>query len=244
MKNVAVIYDDSRTNLPGIDHFIWEGRPNRKQARSCYTEPLSWASREATKSTEEAMLPKCEVTYLPVCLPTDDEKEHRRMCFSEGHASGSFRQETLSMRSSSKVYPLLPSFFPTESTDGNSSKVVTPDDSRRQKEKFFFPVEPSPVQLTKSDNLIHILSSDDEDDQESNAPDLELALGVKWKTQKDRQRKGPAEDDDVSPSLSLSLAIPTLGKECSKPTLRPEQLLQDRPDANTALFLFGGFPDK
>lgn len=239
MKNVAIVCDDPRGNLPGIDHLISEERSNRKQAHSYSTE--SRASGETSKSTGETVLPKREVTYLPTCLPTDDEGEHKRMCFSKGYASGSFRQETLSMWSSSNVYPLLPSFLLTESTYDDISKVATLDESRRRTEKFF-QVEPSPVQNTKSDNLIHILSSDDEDDLESSTPNLELALGGRWKT-KERQWKGPAEEDDVSASLSLSLAIPTPEKENSKPILKPEQHLQDRPEVSTELLLFGSLTD-
>jgi len=243
MKNEAVFYDDSQGDLTWIDCLSWE-KSNRKRARSCSTEAVSKASDETTKSTGETMLWKDKVNYLPVCLATDGERERKKICFNKVNANNNFREETSSAWKSSKVHPLFGSFLSeqhSESRYGNS-EVVVPDNTKSQAERFFFPMQPSPVQNTQSDKLIHILSSDDEDGSESNSPDLELALGGKQRARKKRQRKEHAEDD-ISASLSLSLAIPTPKAEWQNPILKSEQHLQDRPDVNTALLLFGGFTD-
>jgi len=243
MKNEAIFYDNPRGDLTGIDHLSWK-KSNRKRARSCSTEAVSKASGETTKSTGETMLWKDNVNCLPMCSATVDEREWKKMCFSGVDASNSFREETSSVWKSSEVHPLFGRFLNeqhSESRDG-STEVVVPVITRSQAERFFFPVQPSPVQNTQSDNLIHIVSSDDEDASESNTPDLELALGGMQWAQNKRQRKDPVEDD-ISASLSLSLAIPTPKEEWQKPILKSEQHLQDRPDVNTALLLFGGLTD-
>jgi len=236
MKKEAVFYDDPQEGLKGIDRLSWE-KSNRKRARSCSTEAVSKASGETTKCSGETMLWRDKVNYLPMSLATDDEREQKRMCLSDVHASYSFREETSSVWKPSKVHSLFGSFL-NEQHSESKSEVVVPESSTRQAERFFFPVHPSPVQYTQSDSLK--LSSDDEDASEAYSPDLELALGAKQRAQKKRQWKEPAEDD-ISASLSLSLAIPTPKEEWQKPILKSEQHLRDRPDVNTALLLFGAF---
>ncbi|ONK56038.1 uncharacterized protein A4U43_C10F3500 [Asparagus officinalis] len=144
-------------------------------------------------------------------MVSNDERKQKRICYGE---------ETSSMRSSSKVHPLS-GIWNQQSTESLN----------------FFPVEPSPVQNnTKPENLIHILSSDDEDDQETKNPNLELALWGRQNAHKGRQWKNLDEDEDVSASLSLSLAVPTLEKERPKHVTNQDQ---ERPDVSTSLLLFG-----
>ncbi|XP_020261279.1 uncharacterized protein LOC109837443 isoform X3 [Asparagus officinalis] len=235
-KNVAVVCDELQGNLTGIGHVSFGERPHRKRAYSSTTNSLSQAPGYIT-SNDETTLSKHEVTYLPINFPLDDEREQKRICYSKGHGGSSLREEILSMRSLSKVHPLLPSLNdqPTESTYEDVSKV-TPGNLRKA-EKFFFPAESSPVQNTKPDNLIRILSSDDEDYKASNIPNLELALGSKWKAREQQPNEAVEDDDDISASLSLSLAMPS-PKESLKSILRPEQHLHERSDVSTAMLLF------
>lgn len=175
----------------------------------------------------------------------------------------SSRDENTTNNLSSKISPLLSSYVDEQQhVHGFCSTGTGMTENPRNAEKFFFPVDSGPVRNVVSENLIHVLSSDDEDMPESSSPDLELALGGKKKSsekevlsllfplvdRKGSQEKlpGPAVDDedDMSASLSLSLAFPgTEKKQKDKTILRTEQLLPERPCVNTSLLLFGRFID-
>lgn len=216
-------------------------KPNRKRARLSSTEDISLVSGETTKSISEIMLWKEKADYLPTYSTADRDGEQKKICFRDVHATSCLGDEISGARSSSKVHPLLTSFLGDQQRvlgDGDRVKAVMPDGSVRQPERFFFPVEPSPIENTQPETIVHVLSSDDEDALES--PDLELALGGKWRAQKKCKQDQPAEDE-VSASLSLSLAIPTPKKECLRPVMKSEQHSQERPDLNTSLLLFGSF---
>ncbi|KAK9120737.1 hypothetical protein Syun_018354 [Stephania yunnanensis] len=131
-------------------------------------------------------------------------------------------------------------------------------------ERHLFPVDSCPVNDYKPrGNFIpvQVLSSDDEDQpEEPGAPNLELALGGERRPSKpgalplfaglaDRNfdhGKQPDiatenRDDDLSSSLSLSLAFPFPDKEQSVQRVpKAEQLLPERR-VDTSLFLFGSF---
>ncbi|KAK2658446.1 hypothetical protein Ddye_004979 [Dipteronia dyeriana] len=94
-------------------------------------------------------------------------------------------------------------------------------------------------------------------------PNLELALGAETKPQNKgmlplfvgvvdknnnqvnlQDKVMDKEEDDVSASLSLSLAFPFSDKEQTTAVPKTEQLLPERHHVNTSLLLYGGFSDK
>lgn len=242
LENEGIFYHDQQGNLAGTNDLRWVDKSNRKRGRSCSVEAIPQASGEATKSASEIMPLKDSVNCLPMYSTVDDEREWKKIRSNEAYTSSSLGEKAPTARSSSKVHPLVARFFGDQlevSIDGVCVEAGMPAHSVEQKEKLFFPVEPRPIQNIQSDNLVHILSSDDEGDPEAYAPNLELALGGRWKAQK----KSQEDYGDVSASLSLSLAVPTPKKEQPAPILKPEQHLQEMPDLNAPLLLFRDFPD-
>ncbi|XP_011624581.1 uncharacterized protein LOC18437469 isoform X1 [Amborella trichopoda] len=130
-------------------------------------------------------------------------------------------------------------------------------------ERFFFPVDPGQVRecSTSGSNSWPLSMREDEGlPPDSDAPDLELALGAEKKPsneglwplisrspeKKIAPGKGPlmAEGEEDIASLSLSLSCPCSGEEkTTKPSSQTHQLLPERPRVNTSLLLFGGCSD-
>lgn len=242
MSSESLLNEDPLENLLEIDHV--SSRPNRKPMQSNAMEKLSHVLGETILRQEEA---NCSVS---------DEKECKKMKLDNGGFSGcNSTEEILNAKLSSKVHPVLSSF----TNDSIHGKTIP--ESSRSVERNFFPVDSGPVRGKKAEDFIY-LSSDDEDLPESNAPDLKLALGGKKKSlgqdilplfppkvsEKSNQDKplGPAvvDGDDVSASLSLSLAFPPLVKEqTAKSVSKTEQMMHEKPGANTSFFFFHGFAD-
>ncbi|KAG1359386.1 hypothetical protein COCNU_08G008320 [Cocos nucifera] len=209
MNNESALNNDPQEDVVEIDNI--SSRPNRKQMQSSTMEKLSHISGETILWKEEA---NCSLS---------DEKEHKKKRKLDNGGVVCCREEILS-KLSSKVHPLSSSFM------NDSIHNETIHESSGSVERNFFAVDSGPIRGKKDENFIW-LSSDDEDSPESNAPDLKLAFGGKKrsleqdflhlfppkfsvKSSKDK-RPAPAVDDgdDVSASLSLSLAFPTLEKD-------------------------------
>ncbi|XP_038974985.1 uncharacterized protein LOC103711790 isoform X3 [Phoenix dactylifera] len=259
IKLEACIDNELQEHLMEIDHLGWESRPSRKRAHSSSMQTVTRASGEPSKSTDEIMLWSERANFISL----EDEKEYKKMrSRSEIHANSSSRDENTTNNLSSQIHTLLSSYVDEQQNIHGFCSGTGMTENPRCAEKFFFPADSGPVRNVVSENFIHVLSSDDEDVPESSSPDLELALGGKKKSsekevlsllfpladRKSSQEKlpGPAMDgeDDMSASLSLSLAFPgTEKKQKDKPILRTEQLLPERPRVNTSLLLFGRFTD-
>lgn len=206
MNNESALNNDPQEDVVEIDHV--SSRPNRKQMQSSTMEKLSHISGETILWKEEA---KCSLS---------DEKEHKKRKLDNGGS----REEILRSKLSIKVHPLSSCFM------NDSIHDETIPESSGSVERNFFAVESGPMRGKKDKNFICI-SSDDEDLPESNAPDLKLTLGGKKrsleqdilplfppkfgvKSSKDKPPAPAVDDgDDVSASLSLSLAFPALEKE-------------------------------
>ncbi|XP_038982459.1 uncharacterized protein LOC103704691 isoform X2 [Phoenix dactylifera] len=253
MKDEAGTDSEQQEHLMEIDNLSWESRPSKKRSYSPSLETVTHTFCEPSKSTDEMMLWSERANISSI--KNEIEYKKIRSC-SERHAS---RDEnafcSLSLR------PLLSSYINEQQhMDGFcNGKEMT--ENTRSAERYFFPVDLGPVRNVVSENR-HVLSLDNEDMPESSTPDLELALGGKKKSSEkevlsflfplvDRKSSryklpGPAVDDedDMSASLSLSLAFPgTEKKQTDKPIIRTEQLLPERPCVNTSLLLFGSFTD-
>ncbi|KAJ6840797.1 uncharacterized protein M6B38_118710 [Iris pallida] len=253
-KGVAIFNDDPRGNKMRVDNLSRDLRPHRERACSCPTETASQASGETSRSTGDTMVWTDEAN----CLPIDDEREHKKMCYGERFPSTDLIEGTLCAKLSSKVHPLLASFSKEQHRkflDGSCQEKMIPDNPRSEG-RFFFPVDPSSVKTAKADEVIDILSSDDEETPEFNSPNSELALRGKKKAPKpetlpllfqsseaevDKEVPLVSSEDDISVSLTLSLAVPA--SKIAKPTLKSEQLMPDTPHVNTSLLLSSGFPD-
>lgn len=249
VESVVIFNDDPRGNQMEVDNLSGDLMPHRKRARSCPTETASQASGETSRSTVDTMVWTDEAK----CLPLDDEREQKKICYGEGYPTTDLREGTLCAKLSSKVHPLLASFSNEQNRnflDASCEENMNPD-HRRSEGRFFFPVEPSSVKTAKADEVIDILSSDDEDIPEFNSPDRELALrGMKkaqtpetlpllfQSSEAELSKENPqvSVDDDISVSLTLSLAVP-------EPILKSEQLMPDTPHVNTSLLLSSRFTD-
>lgn len=257
VKHEASIDNELQEQLMEIDYLSWESRPSRKRAYSSSIETVTHASGELSKSTDEIVLWSERAKFISL----EDGKKYKKMRTCSGiHANSSSRDENTTNNLSSKIHPLLSSYVDEQQHIHGFCPGTGIIENPRSAEKFFFPA--GPVRNAVSENLILVLSSDDEDMPEAGSPDLELALGGKKKSSekddlpllfplvdsKGSQEKlpGPTVDneDDMSASLSLSLAFPgTEMKQKNKPILRTEQLLPERPCVNTSLLLFGRFID-
>ncbi|KAK0591399.1 hypothetical protein LWI29_001106 [Acer saccharum] len=134
---------------------------------------------------------------------------------------------------------------------------VIPEDMGTTTERYFFPVgsqHAKDFHLGSNGMPWKELSLKDDA-----VPNLELALGAETKPQnkgmlpffvgvvdKNNNQVSPPdkEEDDVSASLSLSLAFPFSDKEQTTAVPKTEQLLPERHHVNTSLLLYGGFSDK
>ncbi|KAJ6835108.1 uncharacterized protein M6B38_124055 [Iris pallida] len=253
-RSVAIFNDDPRGNQMEVDNLSGDLMPRRKRARSCPTDTASQASGETSRSTGDTMVWTDEIN----CLPFDDEREQKKMCYGEGYPSTDVREGTVCGELSSKVHPLLASFSNERHIkflDGGScEEKMIPENPRS--EGRFFPVEPSSVKSAKADEVIEILSSDDEHSPEFSSQNRELGLKGKKKSQNPetlpllfqpseakfcKENPQVSVEDDISLSLTLSLAAPA--SKVVKPIFKSEQLVPDTPHVNTSLFLSSGFTD-
>uniref|UniRef100_A0A1D1YD19 Bromodomain adjacent to zinc finger domain protein 1A n=1 Tax=Anthurium amnicola TaxID=1678845 RepID=A0A1D1YD19_9ARAE len=240
------------------------GLPNKKRAYSNSPEHVLQSSGEASvgASTDTLQRQKAECIVLD-----DEERESKKVkVHSKVPAFSSSGIDIFGDKISSKVHPLLANF---RNEPGHPDKVLhnrpTLPEISRKPERYLFPFDFGSTMDKKSGRSIplQILSSDDECEyrQESETPNLELALGAEkrpvkqeilplsfplvGKNKNQGKLPDPAMDDGDEPaSLSLSLAFPFSGKEqVQKPVSKTEQLLPKRPRANSSLHLFGGFAD-
>ncbi|CAL9160574.1 ASI1-immunoprecipitated protein 2 [Musa acuminata AAA Group] len=236
--------DDQVSDAIKLDDLSWESRHNKKR-------PLPSSAETIIKPTADRMLWKDEAS----CTSMNDTELKKMRLDNGGHAACSSREETLSSGLPSKIHPLPSGCL----NDGIGCDTMS--ESSKNAERFFL-IDLGTATSTKADNLIYVLSSDDEDSPESMAPDLELALWGKKRPPKTDSSPwlspnvgikrnpdkplAPAVDDgdDMLASLSLSLAFPATEKPRSaKPMTQDEQLLPDKPCINTSLLLFGGYTD-
>lgn len=254
VKNDVLFDNDQDKLLPTTDHLSCEPKPLRKRVSSWLVDTASQVSGETSKTMDGTKLWKDSLNLT--CLNNDTENKKMKFHAERHVGSCGSVEENMSGRLSSKINPLLGSFANAQlHTDSISSEPTMMAESSRSAERYVFPVDLNSVCGAETENVIHVLSSDDEEAPENNSPDLELALGGKKKPAKqemlplffplfdrrNNQNKMRVNhgDDDVPASLSLSLGFPVLEKEQkAKPLPRTEQLLP-----NTSLLLFGGFND-
>ncbi|THU71816.1 hypothetical protein C4D60_Mb04t05500 [Musa balbisiana] len=236
--------DDQVSDAIKLDDLSWESRHNKKH-------PLPSSAETIIKPTANRMLWKDEAS----CTSLNDTELKKMRLDNGGHAVCSSWEEILSSGLPSKIQPLPSGCL----NDGIGRDTMC--ESSKNAERFF-PIDLGTATSTKADNLIYVLSSEDEDSPESIAPDLELALwGKKRPPKTDSSPRlspnvgikcnpdkllAPAVDDgdDMLSSLSLSLAFPATEKpRTAKPMTQDERLLPDKPCINTALLLFGGYTD-
>ncbi|WOK92735.1 hypothetical protein Cni_G01426 [Canna indica] len=230
-----------------------ESVSNWKRAKLSSVVTIKTSSGHLLPPTADTML----CTDESSCTSLSDEKEHKKVSLDNGgSADCRSRDETLSSRLFSKMESI-----PSGLINGGMDYEAVSEGSKNA-ERYFFPIDPGPTTSKKADNLVYVLSSDDEDSPESNTPDLELALGGKRRTRKQdilplsspnvgEKRKRdmlstPAVDDgdDTPASLSLSLGFPASKKtQTAKSNSETEQLLPDKPCINTSLLLFGHYTD-
>ncbi|KAJ6851488.1 uncharacterized protein M6B38_259265 [Iris pallida] len=253
LTNESVLYDGPQGNQMEVDHLSQEFRPNQKRAHSCSTETGSQASGETSRSTGDPTM----WTDNASCSPFKDEREQKKMCYSERHLSTGFREETFCAKLSSKVHPLLVASFSNKEhrkfLDVSCGEAIIHDSPSDGK---FFPLEPSPLKTAKADEVVYIVSSDDEETPGSNTPNLELVLGSEKRAPKPKTRhllfqsvdrevgqKNPlvSAADDEDAALSLSLAVPA--SKVARPILQSQQLMSDTPHVNTSLLLFSASTD-
>ncbi|XP_064982690.1 protein PARALOG OF AIPP2-like isoform X2 [Musa acuminata AAA Group] len=234
-----------------VDRLSWKLKPNQKRAQSISFETIKNSSGCMLKRSSDVMLWKDEASFTSLT----DEKVHKKTRLdSGGHLPCISTGENLSSSISSEMQPLL------SCLTNDSIYCENVSESLKNAERHFFPIDPGPQTSTKADNLVYVLSSDDEDSPESNAPDLELGLGRKKrpieqdifpllspkvgeKSHRDKMPASAVDCDDLRASLSLSLAFPASEKaQTVKPIPQAEQLLPDKPCINT-LLLFGGYKD-
>lgn len=246
-SSVAIIDDDDpRQNVLEADCLN-----NKKRGRSCSIERVLQHAHGMSNSAAEMVQLRERQSWISM----EDDRELKKNCYADVRT---VTEVHVSNRLSSKIHPLYSSIL-TQQIEGEpiNSQPVKPVNSRTT-ERCFFPTDLCPVQNNKSANIIHIPSSDDEETPESCTPDLELALGGKSKSSKPAASPLPFasaggkqhmqlgfsgdDEDDLSASLSLSLGFPAAERERSaKNIFKKEQVLPEKPQANTSLLLFGRF---
>ncbi|XP_043715589.1 uncharacterized protein LOC122663985 [Telopea speciosissima] len=188
-----------------------------------------------------------------VSILVDGESENKKMkqCFSEELVC-----------SSSKGLPGFP--VKEQRYDGAYENVMI-SENLRATERHFFPMDFGPVRDHRFGSTSvpwMVRSSGERDGLESEAPNLELALGPKQgrlalfgqtiseANNNDKRleslMKNKDNDDNCESagSLALSLAFPFSEKEqIVRPVSRMEQILPERHQVNTSLLLFGRFSD-
>ncbi|XP_077236950.1 uncharacterized protein LOC143878543 isoform X2 [Tasmannia lanceolata] len=238
----------------------WELISSRKGPHSDSPETASEASGESSRKTSQTMVYKEKMDRMEVECGKECKK--MKLCRSESSDRTSSQEQSFGYGFSPKIFDLDASPVREE----QKANCVYGDSGLPKNsgtfERYFFPVDSDPVRDCKAGNdsiPLQIISSDDEDQSESDVPNLELALGGKKKSPKggnlpfflqlidDKSNKNklpdPVKDDgdDVfSASLSLSLASPLSKKErTAKPVSKTEHLLPESHHVNTSVLLFG-----
>ncbi|XP_077235297.1 ASI1-immunoprecipitated protein 2-like isoform X2 [Tasmannia lanceolata] len=254
-----------------LNRNMWNGLVNKENS-SCelmssrkhpHSDCSKTISEEFSKKTSQTIVFREKTDRIAV----EGEKECKKIkkCDIESSAGTNSQEQSSGYGFSPKIFDLDRSPLEDQKKDCVCDDTLLPESSGTT-ERFFFPVDSGPVRDCKSGNSIpmQIISSDDEDQPESDFPNLELALGAEKKStkkgvlpfflefidEKNSKNKLPPDpvkddgDDDVSASLSLSLAFPFSEKErIVKPVSKTKQFFPEGHHVNTSLLLFGGFPD-
>lgn len=249
-KNSVKIEPHPEEKLKEVDCLSWDSKPNSKRTHSqlerLYGERLE--SSKANKWQDERD------------VPMEEEPEHKRIKYDEeNHTSACYREDqNMGYRSPSNVQPSLTSYLEEKQNDSSVNYSHAMTERSHCLERCFFPVDFCLDRRELTENFRYFLPPVDEDTPQSNSPDLELALGGKKPSPKkeafqpffplvyDRRldklsdsTTAKHDDDDISESLSLSLAFPGMErKRTGTPVKR-----HDPPGVNTSLILFGGFSD-
>lgn len=234
-----------------VDCLSWDSKPNMKHTHS-WSETLYGERSESI----EAYKWKDEKD-----VPIEEEREHKRTKYDEeGRISAGYREEDTNMgyRLPSNLQPSLTSYLEEKQNGGGGNYNHAMTERSQCTERCFFPVEYScPSRSKLMESFRYFLPPIDEDTPQSNAPDLELALGGKKPSSKketfqsffplvyDRKLEklsssttaADHDEDDLSESLSLSLTFAGMERKRTGKSVKR----QDPPGVNTSLILFGGF---
>lgn len=245
-KECSVIEFGTKDNIMKIDCLSWGSKPNMKRAHTC-----SATYGEASQSTDGANTWQEKAGYF--C--SEDDLEHKRMKhYSEGHGTGSHRDQSIDGRSPFKVQPFVTSYLHEQQQRYGVNYGIVMTESLRCTERSFFPVDACPLRNNVVENFGYFISRDDEASQEPDTPDLELSLGGKKQSLKKeifasfhpsvdkgglyKLSGSTFSEDDTSACLSLSLTSPDMEKKNTENPV-PKEL----HGGNTILNLFGGSTD-
>lgn len=220
----------------------WEVRSSRKRPCVISYDTASEASVETSMKMNTD------------CILFGRETEYKKMKLNSDVVS---EEQILGDRFSSKMCCPYPSFQSKEQKDAHVC-----EDRLKTTERHLFPMDLGPVGDLKAGSIVpwQILPSNDEKLQESDSPNLELALGAKNKPFKevlplfaeleddrsDRNKlldkvKGAGDDASASPpSLGLSLSVK---EQTAKSVTVTEPLLPEKSHGNRSLLLFGRLID-
>ncbi|RWR87402.1 hypothetical protein CKAN_01634300 [Cinnamomum micranthum f. kanehirae] len=228
----------------------WEVRSSRK--RPCV---ISYdTASEASVETSMKMTHTVAWRENTDCILFGSETEYKKMKLNSDVVS---EEQILGDRFSSKMCCPYPSFQSKEQKDAHVC-----EDRLKTTERHLFPMDLGPVGDLKAGSIVpwQILPSNDEKLQESDSPNLELALGAKNKPFKevlplfaeveddrsDRNKlldkvKGAGDDASASPpTLGLSLSVK---EHTAKSVTVTEPLLPEKSHRNRSLLLFGRLID-
>lgn len=236
--------------VKGVDCLNWDSKPNLKRIHP-WSERLYGERLESIKANE---------WQDERDAPMEEEPKHKRIKYDEeSHTSAGHREDqNMGYRLPSKVQPSLTSYLEEKQNGSSVNYSHAMTERSHCIERCFFPVDFCPDKRELMENFRCFLPPVGEDTRQSNSPDLELALGGKKPSPKqetfqpfyplvydrrfDKLSDSTAanqDDDDISESLSLSLAFPGMErKRTGTPVKR-----QDPPGVSTSLILFGGFSD-
>ncbi|URD86015.1 PHD [Musa troglodytarum] len=236
----------TKDNIMKIDCLSWGSKPNMKRAHTC-----SATSGEASQSTNGANTWQEKAGYF---CPEDNVEYKRMKHYSEGHGTGSLRDQSIDGRSPFKVQPFVTSYVHEQQQRYGVNYGIVMSESLRCTERSFFPVDAYPLRNNVVENFRYSVSRDDEASREPDTPDLELSLGGKKQSLKkeifasfhpsvDKGRLyklsgSTFSEDDMSARLSLSLASPDMEKNNTE---NPVSTKLHR--SNTFQNLFGGSTD-
>ncbi|CAL9079714.1 unnamed protein product [Musa textilis] len=236
----------TKDNIMKIDCLSWGSKPNMKRAHTC-----SATSGEASQSTNGANTWQEKAGYF---CPEDNGEYKRMKHYSEGHGTGSLRDQSIDGRSPFKVQPFVTSYVHEQQQRYGVNYGIVMSESLRCTERSFFPVDAYPLRNNVVENFRYSVSRDDEASREPDTPDLELSLGGKKQSLKkeifasfhpsvDKGRLyklsgSTFSEDDMSARLSLSLASPDMEKNNTE---NPVSKKLHR--SNTFQNLFGGSTD-
>ncbi|KAG6500122.1 hypothetical protein ZIOFF_039936 [Zingiber officinale] len=228
-----------------VDSLNWDSKPYLK-----HTHP--WSVRLHGERLESI---KANEWQDEKGVPMEEEPKHKRIQYDEeSHTSASYGEDqNMGYRLPSNVQPSLTSYFEEKQNGGSVNYSHAMTESSHCIERCFFPLDFC-SDRREMENFRYFLPPVDEDTPESNAPDLELALGGKKPFPKketfqpfyplvydgrlDKLSDSTVtnhDDDDISESLSLSLALTGMERK------RAPVKRQDPPGVSTSLILFGGF---